>query len=305
MKYFSDRENGGQAPVKEEIDRQIWNGIVAIIKEFIANHSLDTSFPERCPDNGQICGCDERALSDGIKSIISDLHIELDRMEEPSENPFEESDNSEQQIDTYAVLDLVEYIYKNLQDVRIVGDYHKFLNHYHYYSDDKGTNKNLFREKINELFERNGLIYTLTNKGTIERTLPEQISICLHNYALTKDTDFNKLVNLALGKIVLPKLEDRKIALEKLWDAFERSKTYFGSDKKKSAAQVLDKLSGGDAVFKSLLDEDCKALTEIGNKFQIRHFEQGKIAINDTNKIDYFFIRMFSYLQLFYKSIDK
>ena len=41
-----------------------------------------------------------------------------------------------------------------------------------------------------------------------------------------------------------------------------------------------------------LLNVECKALTEIGNNFQIRHLK--KIAIEDTNEIDYLFYRMFS-----------
>ena len=94
--------------------------------------------------------------------------------------------------------------------------------------------------------------------------------------------------------------------MEKLWDAFERSKTYFVEekiDKKNSMEQVLDKLCNGHKDFRELLNAECKALTEIGNKFQIRHFEKDKIAIEDANEIDYLFYRMFSYIHLFSKCI--
>lgn len=119
----------------------------------------------------------------------------------------------------------------------------------------------------------------------------------------------NKLVSDAVGRIVLPKFEDRKLALEKIWDAFERSKTYFLEDgkvdKKTSVAKVLDKLSNNDANFRQLLNEECLALTKIGNDYQIRHFEKGKISIDNSNQVDYLFYRMFSYINLFSKSINE
>ena len=103
------------------------------------------------------------------------------------------------------------------------------------------------------------------------------------------------------------------MALDKLWDAFERSKTYINFtifledgkvDKRKSVDRVLDKLSGNDTNFKQLLNDECLALTKIGNDYQIRHYEKGKIAIENSDEIDYLFYRMFSYINLFSKCID-
>lgn len=47
MKYFSDNEQGMPPRTLTEINVAIWNGIVLIINEFIANSSLAASFPER------------------------------------------------------------------------------------------------------------------------------------------------------------------------------------------------------------------------------------------------------------------
>ena len=171
-----------------------------------------------------------------------------------------------------------------------MGEYHAFFKHFHYRFEDKGLNKKYYRQKINALLERNGLIYTLTDKGEIHRVIPLPIELTIHQFINTNDVDLNKLVSEAIGKIVLPKKEDRKYALEKLWDAFERSKTYFVEekiDKKNSMEQVLDKLCNGHKDFRELLNAECKALTEIGNKFQIRHFEKDKIAIEE---ITYFIV---------------
>ena len=307
MNYFSDKENGKPFRTMENITIHIWNGIVLIINEFIANASLAASFPEICDDSGEICGCDKVALGDGIKSFIPNLGMGLNRLTEPTVSPFDISFEA-QDINTYAVLDLVEYIHRNIKDVRQIGNYHTFFKHYHYSIDDRGINRKAFQEKINELFERNGLNYTLTEAGQIERVISLPLNLIIHRVVHTKDTELNRLVSNATGKIRLPKLEDRKLALEKLWDAFERSKTYFLDDgkvdKRKSVDRVLDKLSGNDTNFRLLLNEECLALTKIGNDYQIRHFEKGKIAIENSEEIDYLFYRLFSYINLFSKCID-
>ena len=307
MKYFSDNEQGMPPRTLTEINVTIWNGIVLIINEFIANASLAASFPERCDDSGEICGCDEAALGDGIKSIIPNLGMGLNRLTEPIVSPFD-NDIEAQDINTYAVLDLVEYIQHNIKDVRQIGNYHTYFKHYHYCIDDRGTNRKAFQEKINELFERNGLNYTLTDAGQIERVVPLPLNLIIHRVVHTKDIKLNELVSDATGKMLLPKLEDRKLALEKLWDAFERSKTYFFDngkvDKRKSVDRVLDKLSGNDTNFRQLLNDECLALTKIGNDYQIRHFEKGKIAIENSDEVDYLFYRMFSYINLFSECIE-
>lgn len=179
MEYFSDKEQGKLPRTLTEINVPIWNGIVLIIKEFIANASLAASFPERCEDFGVICGCDEMALEDGIMSIIPNLGMGLNRLSVPVISPFD-INTEEPHIDTYAVLDLIEYIYHNLKDVKKVGNYHTFFKHYHYSIDDKGANRIAFREKINELFERNGLNYTLADNGQIQRVIPLPINIVIH-----------------------------------------------------------------------------------------------------------------------------
>lgn len=305
MKYFSDRENGTPSRNFEEITIPIWNGVVLIINEFVVNNSLAASFPNKCGDVGEVCGCDENALNDGIQSYIPRLGMGLVRLEKQVVSPFDE-ELVDAKIDTYSVLDLIEYIYHNLRDAKKVGEYHQYFRHFHYRFEDNGLNKKNFRQKINTLFERNGLIFTLTDKGEIHRIVPLPIELTIHQFINTKDENLNKLVSEAIGKIVLPKIEDRKSALEKLWDAFERSKTYFAEDKidkKKSIEQVLDKLCNGQKDFRDMLDTECKVLTDIGNKFQIRHFEKGKIAIEKNNEIDYLFYRMFSYINLFSKTI--
>ena len=67
---------------------------------------------------------------------------------------------------------------------------------------------------------------------------------------------------------------------------------------------MLNKLSGNDTNFRQLLNDECLALTKIGNDYQIRHYEKGTIAIENSDEIDYLFYRMFSYINLFAKGIN-
>ena len=86
---------------------------------------------------------------------------------------------------------------------------------------------------------------------------------------------------------------NKQIAVEKIWDAFERLKTYYSPslNKAQSATKIIDDMSGSDTDFKSMYETEFKALTTIGNNFRIRHHETTKIDITDNRQYDYFYKR--------------
>jgi len=103
-----------------------------------------------------------------------------------------------------------------------------------------------------------------------------------------------------------PRFSERKIALEKIWDAFERMKTYYKeNNKKESIKKLIEQVSSNDDHYGSILEADAKNLTGIGNNFRIRHHETDKHEIIDNNQVDYFFYRMVSYMALFLKYLEK
>jgi len=106
----------------------------------------------------------------------------------------------------------------------------------------------------------------------------------------TKDEDLNNLIVEARDRFLRP--GDQQVALEKLWDAFERIKTYFSSDKKSSSKLLITKL--GDELDRSYFEEEFRALTDIGNRYRIRHHETGKSAITNPDNMKYLFFRMLS-----------
>ena len=86
---------------------------------------------------------------------------------------------------------------------------------------------------------------------------------------------------------------NKQIAVEKLWDALERLKTYYSPalDKAHSANKIIDDMSCSEPNFKVMYEAEFKALTNIGNSFRIRHHETTKIDIIDNRQYDYFYRR--------------
>ena len=96
---------------------------------------------------------------------------------------------------------------------------------------------------------------------------------------------------------------DKKIALEKLWDAFQRIKTYFGDNKKVSAEELVNLISN-DFDFE-FINSEFKTLTKIGDQYNIRHHERNTILITEDKHIEYLFFRMLALLNLCVENIHE
>ena len=114
----------------------------------------------------------------------------------------------------------------------------------------------------------------------------------------TGDATLDGLLETARQKFLNRVPDVRRDALEKLWDAWERLKTLeAGEDKKASTKLLLDKASP-EPVFRDRFEQEAVQLTEIGNKFMIRHSETNKVPIVESVHVDYFFHRMFALIRL-------
>lgn len=122
------------------------------------------------------------------------------------------------------------------------------------------------------------------------------LELLFENNANTKDEELNKLIEEAKSRFLNPK--DKQIAIEKLWDAFERIKTYFDSGKQKAkSADKLVTIISND-FDKNTFEEEFKKLTEIGNDYRIRHHETNKTEIKNSKHQTYLFFRMLSLVDL-------
>jgi hypothetical protein len=130
------------------------------------------------------------------------------------------------------------------------------------------------------------------------------IELLFDNKANTEDIKLNNLIEEAKDRFLS---NDKQIALEKLWDAFERFKTYFleieknMTDKKKqkekkiSSEKIVSIIS--ENFDEEFINTEFKVLTVIGNTYSIRHHEVGKEELTSKH-INYFFFRMLSLIDL-------
>jgi hypothetical protein len=118
---------------------------------------------------------------------------------------------------------------------------------------------------------------------------------------LTIDQELNILIEEAKKRFKNP--NDKKIALEKLWDAFQRIKTYFGDNKKVSAEELVNLISN-DFDFE-FINSEFKTLTKIGDQYNIRHHERNTILITEDKHIEYLFFRMLALLNLCVENIHE
>lgn len=316
MKYFSDKEGVNLGKTSYNITTDIWNGIAAIVNAIIRNNHLSKAFPKQCPDGNGICGFDMQSFCVAAIAVIPGMKNYLPKYDEDiqylastdcNDSFFEESKvETKKEIDqfTYDVLDFIEFTYQHINDVRN-GDYHEYFKHYELTFLDTTVAKERFILEINEIFERNHIGYKLCGEGNIQHIVDDVLLPSL--IIPVKDSVLEELIQNAANKFKNPKISERRIALEKLWDAFERIKTIEISEKnrkKQSLEILLSKVSNNHSPFRDTLVEECKKLTEIGNNFQIRHFEKYIPQITSESHIDYLFYRMYSLISLLINTLQ-
>lgn len=247
-------------------------------------------FPEECPDGQGCCGLDYQQFSTHMKFDIPTLfRTSNGRIGKPTSNYYGSNDDYDQ----YALLDLIEFIGQNCKDIS-VGSFHSYFGHHHITLLDTNGVSNEFRKDINGIFQKTGLLYTLTENMIIERvieygTVAPEIETVIKS---VKEPGLKDLLDEAIMLFKQPNPALRNDAVEKLWDAFERLKTYYTNlDKKASATKIVKEMSGGQLAFEQLFDAEFTALTKIGNDYRIRHHETNKIDILDIRYYDYFFNR--------------
>ena len=165
MLYFSEREHGESPRINHEISPTVWGGISSLIQRRIDDGSFGKSFPEGCPDNPMWSyGVNGHSFTVAIKAEIPALAGEARVWQ------FSSIDMPE----TTVILDVIEFCWEYVSKPE-QGGYHQFFGHHHLNFDD-GAGRAEFRGNINRIFRRNGVAFTLTEGGMIERTISETLS---------------------------------------------------------------------------------------------------------------------------------
>ena len=235
---------------------------------------------------------DEKGFITRIKIRIPALFMdEFDRICVPAHD---------EEYDQYALLDLIEYFAQNIEDIS-----EHWNNRYHNYKtiDCLKTSEifNNFQNEVNEIFAEAGLLYELTDEKIIERIvenspLTKEIE---NSFATVQEEGTRELLKDAVALYKTPNPAARQDSVEKIWDAFERLKTYYTKlDKKHSVEKVVNNMAGGNSEFYNLFNDEFNALTKIGNRYRIRHHETDKIDIKDIRYYDYLFNRCLSLIAL-------
>lgn len=282
------------------ITPQMYSLLVKCCEKYYNN--IAWKYPEQCPDGAGCCGLDYAQFDADLKYEIPSLFRDsFDRVAVPTthHNIFEEEDKSDE-YDQYSLLDYIELFAKNCRDVEI-GGFHSYFGHHHLTCKGSDSVFKTFQHDINDCFRKTGLLYQLTDKKEIERVVEDSpLSPKVEReLAQIKEKGTRDLLSEAIQLHRQPYPESARDAAEKIWDAFERLKTYYTTmDKKDSASKIINEMAGGNANFSELFNEEFLALTRIGNNYRIRHHETDKVDITDSRHYDYFFNRCLSLIAL-------
>lgn len=280
--YYTDRDYGARPPTIDTIDERLWAGLYSLIETRIGDGSFGLRFPDQCPDGNGPCGCDEQAFGRVLAAEVPGIEWPLSATETP---------------ETPVILDLLEFCARAVGEP-IQGAYHSFFRHHHL-SWDRESGLRRFVGDANMLFRRNALAFELTPAGEARRLLPAPLAEAVA-WALfqTGDGETDRLLEAARRRILSPELADRRDALEKLWDAFERLKTLEpGANKREQADALLDRVAAQGSAFRQALAREAVELTVIGNSFRIRHSEVTQEVLTSADQVDYLFTRMFAFVR--------
>src|SRR6266567_3787974 len=280
-KLFTERHGKTLPRTVEVLDVTTRNGLLTLVRARIDEEWFGLAFHNKCGDGYAYAGTDVIRLRDTMKGYGVLWPNDVD-----PENPPDDGQ----------IFDLIEFAYEFIAEAKDPS-YHSYMSHSHYsYDQDSGRKK--FAHDVNRIFERNGMAFDFKD-GEITRIASAMLHESLAEAAFhTGDIVLDELLEAARNKFLNRSVDVRRESLEKLWDAWERLKTIEGmGDKKESFKALLDKAST-ELVFRAKIEQESRELTEIGNKFMIRHSETDKIRVVDSIQIDYFFHRMFSMIRL-------
>lgn len=271
---YTDRVNGPAARVHEELPSTTSDGLFALLKNKIQSHWLAHQFPEHCIDGNGISGTNTADLWATVRAVVPELKWPL-WMETTQEDDV--------------LFDLIEFLAPRVAKPTH-GDWHSFPKHYELKFDEKAGRQE-FSAEVNQLLHRGGTVYELDANLEIVRLGTPAVQQVVGSMAPdTGDKTLDALLAQAKKLYQSRDGAQRALALEKLWDGFERLKTIdVQGNKKVSVEALLNHITSPD--FRAFANIEMKALTDFGNAFMIRHHETGKSPV-PPEAHDYLFARM-------------
>lgn len=199
---------------------------------------------------------------------------------------------------TDTALDLVDFLVQRASEPIHVGKFHTFFGHYELRFDQE-AGQDRVRDDINQLFQRNGVAYQIGAGFRTRRTVPIEGTtvVAAFVHPRTGDATLDRLLADAMKLFQSARQVQRKLALDKLFDAFERFKTIdtpTGQKPNKAilTETLLDQAAPPDnhPVWRAHLDQEFRQLRSISNTMQVRHAEVDQEPL-DPKAVDYLFTR--------------
>lgn len=295
MKLYTER-HGIRAPKEKthSINRDMYSLLLECCNRYKKNltHIFTLNCHHDFTDSDYVA-FDEKGFKTRIKIKIPSLfRDEYDRICEPT---------NYDEYDQYALIDLIEFFAQNIEDIDERWNNERYQN---YKTIDCLNTSDVFedfQEAINEIFIESGLLYKLTDEKIVERIVENSplTPDIENNFATVRELGTRELLKDAVALYKTPNPSARQDSVEKIWDAFERLKTYYTTlSKKQSSEKIVHDMANGNNNFVDLFNDEFKKLTEIGNNFRIRHHETNKIDITDIHYYDYLFNRCLSLIAL-------
>lgn len=324
---YSDRTEGPKPREIEALPKKTKRALLELVQRKIIGNWFAKNFPIECEDGNGIVGTDRSGLQDALNAIIPNLtyplaskadsklpelvdHAEIadaDAAKTPEASgtfefyPGKANGSQPIVVADSAVFDLLEYTARKIALPR-QDEWHSFPKHYELRFDDDSREKaqETFQGEVNELLCRGRVIYNFNVVGfagtlQIQRMgTPEVRRLMADLEPNSGDKGLDDLIIEARERYLSHKEDERRIGLEKLWDAFERLKTIEPladgkSNKKASVEQLLSRIT--DEPLREVIGDDMEALTIVGNRFRIRHHETDKHVV-PVDQYDYLFARM-------------
>lgn len=266
-----------------DIGAEFWNGFLRIYRHLRSEGFLIYEF-------GRMCKATGNGLDSGLdEELTLRLRVEVGIEWNPQALPDPPVSR--------VALDCVEFFARRVRKPK-GREWHNspglFASHFDYlppYSREVGLRE--YSELVNGLLRVHSHPFQLVDGRVVRRGEPEFEAFINRRVIESGDDALDSLIEQARSAFWSVNPDQRRLAVERAWDAFERMKTLADPKKKTGISVLLDRASTSPAV-RDVLERECGELTRIGNDFQIRHFEVGTAALEDGPDLDYFFFRLYS-----------
>lgn len=279
--FFTDRVDGPVPQSAEELAPATATALYSLVTSKVDANWFAKLYPIHCEDGKGITSTNVRPLWENARGLIPAL----------PEQMWAEWDGSDG-----ALFDLVEYASRRVSEP-LEDRWHDYFGHYEL-SFDKHSGQKTFRSEVNQLLHRGGTVFELSDDLRIIRVGSPSVQKVIEELSpMSGDEKLDRDLAQAVKLYQSRDIDDRVIAVERLWDAFERLKTIDlpAASKKVSADALLEHIDS--RAFRTFVKAEMVCLTAFGNEFTIRHHETNKHPV-PPEALDYLFARMGSLITL-------